>query len=430
VPRVTDAAAEPLRPKGPFRFWFGIKLWIRILAGLVLGAAVGLWWGEDVVQIKWIGDVFVRLIRMMVAPLIFVIIASGVASLGDTRRLGSIGLKTFLFYVFNLTLAVAVGLAFATLFQPGVGANLAGATPLVTTPPKPPSELFIGIIPTNPIKALADGDTLAIIFFAGFLGAGVLAAGEKGRPLARGLASASEVMLTLVRAIMEVAPFGVFALIAVVMGTVGPAAFVNVAQLALCVLCGAAVQTLIVHGSIVRFLAWLPVVRFFRGILDAMMLGFSTASSSATLPVAIHVAEKNLGIRPAIAQTVLPLGATIGMDGTGMYMAMLTLFCAQAFGVQLDPQDYALLLGTTVLVAMGAAPVPSGSLFVLSAVTAVVGLTPEQTALVVGFILPFDRILDMMRTVPNVTSDLAAAATLARWEKEIDMSVYNAKPVE
>jgi Na+/H+-dicarboxylate symporter len=231
-------------------------------------------------------------------------------------------------------------------------------------------------------------------------------------------------MLRIVGFVMEVAPFGVFALIAVVIGANGPETFVSIFWLAMCVIAGSLVQTIIVHGGVVRLLAWLPVLPFFRGVADAIMVGFSTSSSSATLPVAIRVAEKNLGISPPVASTVLPLGATIGMDGAAMYVAMLTLFGAQAFGVDLSMADYLIVGATTTIVAMGVAPVPSGSLFVLAAVLAAIGISPEQTALLVGFILPFDRILDMIRTVPNVTADLAIATAVARWEKEIDVDEY------
>jgi Na+/H+-dicarboxylate symporter len=188
---------------------------------------------------------------------------------------------------------------------------------------------------------------------------------------------------------------------------------------------------LLIHGLIVvRLMAWLPPLPFFRGIADAIMVGFSTSSSSATLPVAIRVAERNLGVSPPVASTVLPLGATIGMDGAAMYVAMLTLFSAQAFGVDLSMADYLVIAATTTIVAMGVAPVPSGSLFVLAAVLHAIGITPEQTAIVVGFILPFDRILDMIRTIPNVTSDLSIATAVARWEGEMDVAVYKASENE
>lgn len=426
---MTDALADAPPPprKNPLQVWFGISLWKRILAALVLGAVVGYFWGEGATSLKWMGDIFVRLIRMMVAPLVFVIIASGVAQLGDARRLGGIGVKTIAMYVLTTLVAVSIGLTIATLLGPGVGADLQNAAPQAVAPPKSPAELFIGIVPLNPIKALAEGETLAIIFFAVLVGAGVIVAGKDGEPVAKLLASASEVMLRIVGFVMEAAPFGVFALIAVVMGTNGPETFLHVAKLGVCVIIGAAIQTFVTHAAVVRLGAWLPLLPFYRGCMDAILVGFSTSSSSATLPVAIRVAEENLGVKPSISSTVLPLGATIGMDGTAMYVAMLTMFAAQAFGVPLTLADYALVAITTTIVAMGVAPVPSGSLFVLAAVLATIGVGPTQTAIIVGFILPFDRILDMIRTVPNVTCDLSIATAVARWEKEIDVDEYLSK---
>lgn len=417
-------AEAPKKPSGLASRWFAIPLWQRILGALLLGVVAGLAWGDGAGQIKWIGDLFVRLIRMLVTPLVFLTIASGVASLADPKRLGSIGIKTLLMYVFTTALAVTVGLAAATFFAPGAGASFAGVAPNAVGSPKAPIDIFLGIIPANPVQAMAEGDTLAVIFFAALVGAGVIVAGEAAEPVRRLLASGSEVMLRIVGFVMEVAPFGVFALIAVVVGANGPETFVSIFWLTLCVIAGSLFQTLIVHGGVVRLGAWLPTLPFFRGVADAIMVGFSTSSSSATLPVAIRVAEKNLGISPPVASTVLPLGATIGMDGAAMYVAMLTLFAAQAFGVDLSAADYLVIAATTTVVAMGVAPVPSGSLFVLAAVLNAIGVTPEQTALVVGFILPFDRILDMIRTIPNVTADLAIATAVARWEGEIDVAEY------
>ncbi|HET9231303.1 MAG TPA: dicarboxylate/amino acid:cation symporter [Vitreimonas sp.] len=406
------------------RLWFGIPLWVRILAGLVAGAITGFAVGPEIASIGWMGDVFVRLIRMLVAPLVFIILASGVAAMGDVRQLGSVGWKTIALYVLTTFVAVWIGLGIGTALQPGLGAELAGVTAREIATPRPASEILINIIPLNPVQAIAAGDTLAIIFFAILVGVGCLLAGEQGKPLANVLASASEVMLRIVGIVMETAPFGVFALIAVVTGTQGMATFINIAQLALCVVIGAAAQTLLTHGFLVRVLAWLPLIPFYRGVADAIMVGFSTSSSSATLPVAIRVAEENLGIKPTISSTVLPLGATIGMDGTAMYIALLTMFSVQAFGVELQPMQYLIIAGMTTIVAMGVAPVPSGSLFVFAAVLGAIGIPVEQAALVVGLILPFDRPLDMMRTVPNVTCDLAVATVVARSEGEIDVAEY------
>ena len=424
-PQATASSAAPDAPRRrPLALWFAIPLWKRILFALVLGVVVGLLWGEGAGAIKWIGDLFVRLIRMLVVPLVFVTIASGVAALGSPQRLGSIGIKTLAMYVLTTMIAVTVGLTVATLIAPGAGASFADVTPGTIAEARDPTQILLDIVPTNPIAAMANGETLAVIFFAVLVGAGVIAAGEQGSPLGRMLNSASEVMLRIVGFVMEVAPFGVFALIASVVGTSGLETFVSVFKLAICVAIGAAVQTLIVHGGVVRLGAWLPVMPFFRGVADAIMVGFSTSSSSATLPVAIRVAERNLGISPPVASTVLPLGATIGMDGAAMYIGMLTLFAVQAFGVVLSPADYIVIALTITIVAMGVAPVPSGSLFVLAAVLAQIGVTPEQTAIIVGFILPFDRILDMTRTIPNVTADLAIATAVARWEREIDVEQY------
>lgn len=421
------APAAQLRPFGrALRWWFGVALWKRILGALVLGAIVGIAWGPGATSITWIGELFVRLIRMLVVPLVFLTIAAGVAALADPKRLGSIGVKTLAMYVFTTALAVTTGLTVATLIGPGIGATFADAVPKAMGTPPDTARMFMEIIPDNPVGAMAEGKTLSVIFFAILVGAGVIAAGKGAEPVRAFLNGASDVMLKIVGFVMETAPFGVFALIAVVMGTSGPSSFLAVLKLAVCVVVGSAVVTLLIHGLIVvRLMAWLSPLPFFRGIADAIMVGFSTSSSSATLPVAIRVAQNNLGVSKPVASTVLPLGATIGMDGAAMYVAMLTLFSAQAFGVDLGWADYLVIAATTTIVAMGVAPVPSGSLFVLAAVLHAIGITPEQTALVVGFILPFDRILDMTRTVPNVTSDLAIATAVARWEGELDANVYN-----
>lgn len=407
-----------------FGWWFAIPLWQRILVALVLGGVTGFFVGPEIAAISWMGDAFVRLIRMLVAPLVFIILSAGVAAMGDVRQLGSVGWKTIALYVVTTFVAVWIGLGVGTLLEPGVGADLAGVAPREIAQPRPANEILLNIIPLNPVQAIAAGDTLAIIFFAILVGIGCLVAGEQGRPLANVLASASEVMLRIVAIVMETAPFGVFALIAVVTGTQGAATFLNVAQLALCVIIGSAAQALLTHGFLVRVLAWLPLIPFYRGVADAIMVGFSTSSSSATLPVAIRVAEDNLGIKPTISSTVLPLGATIGMDGTAMYIALLTMFSVQAFGVDLVFTDYLIIAGVTTIVAMGVAPVPSGSLFVFAAVLAAIGMPAEQAALIVGLILPFDRPMDMMRTVPNVTCDLAVATVVARSEGEIDVAEY------
>ncbi|MCF6216478.1 MAG: dicarboxylate/amino acid:cation symporter [Emcibacter sp.] len=409
-------------------FWFRIPLWKRILAALVLGAVVGSIWGEGAENIKWIGDVFIRLIRMIVVPLVFVTLVSGIVAMGDPKKLGSIGIKTMALYIGTTALAIVIGLTIATLMQPGTGIDMMGATAQALAPVMPLGERLMGIVPQNPVAALANGDILAVIFFAIIFGSGIMLAGSKGQPVAKFMDSATEVMLKIIHMIMEVAPFGVFALIAATTGAKGIMALGDVIPLALTLILGFILHILITHGGIIKFMLKLPATRFFKDIIDAQLIAFSTSSSSATMPVTMAVAEENLGIKTPVASSVIPLGATINMDGTGIYVGVVAIFTAQSLGIDLTLVDYGLIALTTTLVSIGTAAVPSASLFLLAAVLGVIGVSAEQTALVVGFLLPFDRPLDMMRTVVNVTGDLAVATAVAKSEGEFDEDIFKADP--
>ena len=423
-----STATVPPHPRKSVRLWFAIPLWKRVVAGLVLGLLVGLLWPAAAPHVAFLGEVFVRLIKMLVAPIVFVTITAGVTSLGDPKRLGSLGGRTILLFLCTTVVAVAIGIAVGSLLQPGAGASLGSAVPKELGAARTVGEQLIGIVPLNIVEALAKGDMLAIIFVAVLLGVGTIAAGEAGRPLAAWFQSASAVMLKVVTIVMEVTPFGVFALIANSVAANGTAVFVNVGWLALCVVIGSALQVLLVHGVLIRAVARLPLRPFFRGIVDALMVAFSTASSSATLPVAMRVASDNLGVGKPVFMTVLPLGAAIGKDGTAMYVGLLSVFSLQALGVDIAPSAYFIVLLTATLAAFGTAPVPSASLFMLAAVLSAVGVGIEQTALVVGFILPFDRLLDMTRTVASASANLAVTTTVARMEGELDEAVYRSRP--
>jgi Na+/H+-dicarboxylate symporter len=402
------------------RRWFAIPLWKRVLGALGLGLAFGAFFPAAAPYVQFLGDLFVRAIRMLVVPIVLVTIASGITALGDPKRIGPLGARAVGLFAATTAIAVSVGMAVGTLIRPGEGAPLGTASAHAMGTPPTPYEQLIGIVPTNIFDALAKGDMLAIIFVAILLGIGTLVAGETGRPLANFLQSAAAVLLRIVGIVMEATPFGVFALIANAVAANGAAMFANVGWLALAVLLGSAIQLLIVHSLILRFLARVPVLRFFRAIFDALAVAFSTASSSATLPVAMRVAEKNIGVGRPVYSTLLPLGASIGKDGTAMYVGLLSMFSLQALGVPLTPAVYGLVLLTGALAAFGTAPVPSASLFMLAAVLSAVGVAPEQTALVVGFVLPFDRLLDMTRTVPSASANLTVTTTVARWEHELD----------
>lgn len=425
-----ESGGDPTAGRMPvklLRGWFAIPLWKRVLGALALGLLLAIAWPEAAPHTAVLGDLFVRAIRMLVAPIVLVTIAAGITSLGDPKRIGGIGGRTIGLFAFTTAIAVSVGMAVATLIRPGEGTPLGTAAPHPLGAAVTPYEQLIGIIPLNIFDALAKGDMLALIFVAILTGIGTLVAGESGKAFAALLQSASAVLLRIVGIVMEATPFGVFALIANAVATNGSAVFLNVGWLALAVLAGSAVQILVVHSLILRLLARLPVLPFFRGAVDALVVAFSTASSSATLPVAMRVAENNLGVSRPVYSTTLPLGASIGKDGTALYVGLLSMFSLQAFGVDLTLSVYALVLLTGALAAFGTAPVPSASLFMLAAVLSAVGVAPEQTALVVGFVLPFDRLLDMTRTVPSASANLTIATTVARWEGELDEAVYLAR---
>jgi Na+/H+-dicarboxylate symporter len=406
--------------------WFAIALWKRILLALVLGVIVGMIWGPGASTISWLGDLFVRLIRMVVVPLVFVTLVSGVVAMGDPAKLGSLGAKTLAVYMLTTLAAIVIGLVLAAVLQPGVGVDLSAAAPTAVQEAIPLSERLLSIVPSNPIAALAEGNILAIIFFALLVGVSVLTIGEKGKPVADLMDSSSEMMLRITHWVMEVAPFGVFALIAAVAGTQGVAALLDVLTLALAVVLACLIHVIVVHGiGIVKLTLGLSPVKFFKGARDALLVAFSTSSSSATLPVSMSVAEDNLGIKPVVASTVLPLGATINMDGTTLYVGIVSVFAAQAFGIDLSLADYAIVAGSTTLVSIGTAGVPGASLFLMAAVMGAIGITPEQIAIVIGFILPFDRPLDMLRTSVNICGDLSVATAVANWEGEFDREIFD-----
>lgn len=409
------------------RFWTGIALWKRIFAALLLGVVAGLLFGEAMTVLAWMGELFLRLIRMLVVPLVLSVVVSGLAGLGDPRRLGSIGIRTLALYLFTTACAVGIGVAVAMLIQPGDGVVLA-----LEAPP-PPAEApgfgrqLLEIVPVNPVDALAKGAMLSVIFLAILVGVGCILAGDDALPLVRVFDAAAAVFLKLVGLVMELAPFAVFALIAIAVGTDGFGAFLSILKIALCVVVGVSLQLGVVHAGLVRFGAGVSPLRFFRNASEAMLMGFSTASSSATLPVVMQVARERMGIGKPVVSTVLPLGASMSMDGTAMYMAILCLFGLQAFGIPLEPAQLLLMAVVTMTVALGTAPIPGSSLFLIAGILASIGVPPEQAALIVAFVLPFDRPLDMIRTVPNVTSDLAVATVVARHEGELDLARFEGR---
>ena len=402
---------------GLLRRWVAVPLWQRVLGALAIGVMLGLVWPAATGAIAIVGELFVRLIRMLVVPIVFISIASGVTALADPRKLGSVGARTVGMFAATTFFAVSIGIIVGLLLEPGKGAALAGAVPHALGEPKSLHDQLVGIIPTNIVQSLVDGDMLAIIFFSILFGFGVILAGDEGKPMADLLQSAGKALFHVVRIVMEVTPFGVLALIAKAVADNGVAVFANIGWLAVGVAVGVLLQILLVHIPLLVLVARRPVLLFYRTIVDALAVAFSTASSAATLPVALRIALEDLKIAPGVAKTVLPIGASIGKDGTAMYVGLLSIFALQAVGVEPDLQMLLVVLLTGALAAFGTAPIPSASLFMLAAVLSAVGVSPEQTALVVGFVLPFDRLLDMTRTVASASANLTVTTIVARWEK-------------
>ena len=433
------------------KWWFGIDLWKRVMVGLVLGAVTGLVLrqllgpeaaAENVTAwAKPIGDAFISLIKMLVVPLIFITLVTGVLAMGDPKKLGSLGGRALAMYMGTTVIAICFGLLMGTIVQPGAGfdTSIATAADLEATRAKlaanPPAgsvgeqlvRTLLSIIPDNPVKALANGDVLQIIFFAILLGIGILLSGEVGKPLQKLFDSASEAVMRMTLMVMETAPFGVFALMAWVLGDRGLSVLSVLGKMTLAHYTACTLHILITYGLIIKGIVRLPVLPFFRGAVDAQMVAFSTSSSNATLPMTISCATENLGIHRPVASSVLPLGATINMDGTALYQGLIALFAVQALGIPMTPSMYFTIILTSTLVSIGTAGVPSVSLLLATTTLGIVGATPDQTVLIIAVLFPFDRILDMMRTVTNITGDLAVATTVAKWEGELDEDVFRAR---
>ena len=433
--------------------WNAMKLWKRVFIGMFIGLAIGLSLhyglgaatGKEV-AIKWFkpfGTAFVNLIKMLIVPLIVTTLVSGVIAMGDPKRLGSLGAKTIGLYLLTTFFAVWLGIFFATIFQPGngMGEIIMGSgadTSVITSKLESAqsakrgfAQYLLDIIPTNPVQAAADADVLALIFFSIILGVGVLLTGEKGKPFGDFFDSASEVVMRVTMLIMELAPFGVLALMAWVMGEYGLGILGAIGKMAVALYIACILQIILVYGGlIIRTLLKLPVVRYFQGIADALGVAYSTSSSSATLPVTISCAENNLGLDKSVAGSVLPMGATINMDGTAIYLGIVCIFAAQAFGLELNAATYFMVALSATMASIGAAGIPSASLFLaVGLLQGVFGLEGDKAVLLVAFIFPFDRLLDMMRTVTNVAGDVAVATAVAKSEGELDVEVFKAAPI-
>lgn len=404
------------------KLWFNLPLWQKILIGMILGITVGLVFGKDAAILKPIGSLFVNTIKMLIVPLVFCSIIVGITSMQDTSKMGRIGLKAVFFYLISTAVAITIGLFLGNILQPGAGLGLVAQQADVVKDSTSLADTLVALIPTNPVSALAEGHILQIIVFAVALGISLTLIGEKGEPAVVLFESLAEAMYKLTDLVMKLAPYGVFALMAWVAGKFGLALLLPLIKVIGAVYLGSILHVLGVYSALILFVAKLSPVRYFRGIIDAQVVAFTSTSSAGTLPVSMKCARENLGVSKGVSSFVLPLGTTINMDGTALYQGVTTLFVAQAFGIDLGMPEYITIVLTATLASIGTAGVPGAGLIMLTLVLTTVGLPVEGVALIAGI----DRILDMARTVVNISGDIAASVVIAESESELDKDIYNA----
>ncbi len=393
-----------------------LKIHTQILIAIVLGIVAGILLGEKTVHIKIVGDMFIRLLKAIIIPLILSSMVAGIVSLGDVRKLGRIGLRTFIYYTATTTLAVGVGLILVNLMKPGVGVDMGVEAAIDLSGKEIPSVVSIikDIIPANIFDAMAKDKVLSVIFFSLLLGVAISSVGEKGRPLVTLFEAFNKVMMKITDWIMHLAPFGVFALMAYTIGSMGLSVIKPLIVYMATVVLGLTIHACITLPILLSTLGKYSPLKFIRDVFSAVATAFSTASSAATLPITMDCLQENTGISNKVTSFVLPLGATVNMDGTALYEAVAAMFVAQAYGIDLSIGQQLIIMLTATLASIGAAAIPGAGLVTMVIVLKAVNLPLEG----IGMILAVDRILDMFRTAVNVWGDACGAAVVANLEGE------------
>lgn len=423
--------------RGLLSWYFKSNLLMRILIGLILGAVAGLVFGSGIAWVSPFGDIFVRLLKMIVMPVVIFTLVVGAASIHPSR-LGRIGVKALLFYMLTSAFAVATGLLVGNLFSPGEGMHLAGVADAAGRELNQPSliQTFMNIVPTNPFNVIAGGKILPTIFCAMIFGIGLAYLRESDEERIKNAADTvfhffegcAEIMYKVVHWILEYAPIGVFALIAVVFGKQGAEAFGPLATVTGAVYVGLAVHLVVVYGGLLTVFGF-NFRRFLSKVRAPMVTSFVSRSSGGTLPVSMETAEENMGVSRSVYSFTLPLGATINMDGTAIYQGVCAIFVGFAIGMPLDFGQQLTVIATAVLASIGTAGVPGAGAIMLLMVLESVGLKVEPgTAVAAAYAMIFgiDALLDMGRTSLNVTGDMAATCLVAKTENEIDMTKWGA----
>jgi len=406
------------------------KILIGLLSGVIFGVLANRLGFSDFVfnYIKPIGSTFIRLISMIVVPLVFASLLVGTASLNDIRKLGRIGAKTVAYYLCTTAIAISIGLLLANTFKPGVGLSTEAQRQLIqnsseeagtqieTALERPTiKDILLDIIPINPVQAFVEGKMLQIIFFALMTGICLtLIPTQQSQPVINFFEGVNGVVIQMVHIIMKIAPYGVFALISAVIADFGLDILRILIKYSLVVIGGLALHITIVYSLAIKMFSKLKVGDFFRGIRPAQLIAFSSGSSSATLPVTMECTERDLGVSRQIVSFALPLGATINMDGTALYQGVSAVFIAQVYGMDLTVAQQLTIVLTATLASIGTAGAPGVGMITLAIVLKSIGVPLEG----IGIILGVERILDMCRTVVNVTGDASCAVVVASTEGE------------
>ncbi len=402
-----------------------IPLWVQIFIALILGILVGFLFQNIGISLKPLGDFFFRLIKMLIVPLIFLSLVVGMTSMNDQGKMGRIGIKTFLFYMATTAVAIAIGLVVAISTGLGKGVDITGAA----VPDKVAAaseknvtliDTILNLVPTNPIAAMASANILQIIVFALLFGYAITCIGERGEPIRKLFVSAAEAVYALTAFVMKFAPIGVFGVMAWAVAEYGSKIVGSLFMVVLIAYLASAIHALVTYSALLLAFRLSPL-KFFTKIADPALFAFVSTSSSGTLPISIQTSREKLGVSNSVSSFVLPLGATINMDGTAIYQGVCAIFIANAFGVELTSIHYGMIVLMATLASIGTAGAPGAGLIMLSGLLIQVGLPLEG----VGLIFAIDRVLDMARTSVNVIGDNMVATVIAQSERELDLDIYN-----
>ena len=410
-----------------------MTLTMQIMLAMGAGAAIGILLNQFS-GVMWIdtylinglfhviGAIFIAALKMMVVPLVFISLVVGVTSLGNLSALGRMSVKALVLYLFTTAIAVTIALTLASILSPGEGFELGTTAAEFQGKDAPPlSEIFINLVPSNPVQAMAQGNMLQIIIFSMLFGIAITLCGERGKHVQLLFRDLDAVVMRMVEIVMRLAPIGVFALITKTFATQGIDLIIPLMGYFLTLTAALALHALGTYPILLTTLGRLNPLTFLRKMRDPATFAFSTASSGATIPVTLRTVEAKMGVDNSVASFTVPLGATINMDGTAMMQGVATVFIANVYGVDLGITDYLMVVLTATLASVGTAAVPGVGLVMLTLVLNQVGLPVEGIALILGV----DRILDMMRTACNVTGDCAVTCIIARHENAMDLDRFN-----